>query len=91
MRASKMLVTGRSGRARWALDDAGGERVALQSRREASLALIAFVALEITNKILPIMYILKIYCDHVILLARLSYSKSTLLYLYLINRLEADV
>lgn len=72
-----MLVTGRSGRARWALDDAGGERVALQSRREASLALIAFVALEITNKILPIMYILKIYCDHVILLARLSYSKST--------------
>lgn len=39
-------VTGRAGRAGGALDDAGGERVALQRRREAALALVALVALE---------------------------------------------
>lgn len=39
-------VTGRSGRAGRSLDDARRECVALQRRREASLALVAFVALQ---------------------------------------------
>lgn len=40
------VCTGRAGRAGRSLDDAGGERVALQRRGVAALALVALVALR---------------------------------------------